>query len=417
MPANPTSAPAQAVLDAVTSAASIAEQQKKAAQAKKDAAAANLDAAKAEASRIELLKASLPAPPDATKYQAEKPTASNLNASIARITFNQVKELSDDISKAIQAAVPVTQGSKKEVTLIAESNKVRLLLAVEQATREGMCSVLARLAKLTADLRTRIDRQATLAAPAVAPLPSIASGGLLLISSIVENVMAYAASLRTQWGFATTSSTSSAETLLVSLIYSKLSRVRVVDPDAILALLGQESELAVNLLSTRNAINAARIAISDAALWSAKKRSSVHIEQGNDTAQNTAQLDAAQSADEVDRLASLTGSCMDEADKFLTALFIIDAQGGTIFDSAQRGEILRKSLGAIESVYTLLVKIVSSDADTVASDRLFSGLKLYVGTTTTAQWKLIDCRGVIRGTGAHMVTTKPHQIQLTTDKI
>lgn len=423
---NSSHAQTPADLDAATLSANIAEQQKKAAQARKDAAVADAEAANlatktandlsktkaevdkakadAEKAQMDAVKAGLPTPPDPSKYRAEMPTAPTLNATITRLTYEQAEVLSTDLGTEIAAAL--ANATPATTALIADDGKVRTLLALEQATREGLLSVTTRVTSITSNLHGKIAAQ---------PTPAFAPGALLLIGSVLENVMAYASAMRTQWGFATFSATSNAEAVLVPLVQAKLvTKVSLVEADPTLALPSATSEISKGLAKLRTAIDSARKEISAAAAWSKDKRESTVPKDDKDEPGKKAHADAVKLADEVDRLALLVGTTSDEADKFVAAMFVVDAQMSTTFDAAQRGETLRGTLDN-KDVYTLVVKVITSDADTVATDRLFSGLKVYVGNTTLARWKLIDSKGVVRGVGAKKATNGPHRIVLKTE--
>jgi hypothetical protein len=412
----------QAELEAATASANVAEQLKKAAQSRKETAAANLEATKLVAesekakveldtSRLTLLKSGLPASPDVKKYLPEKPSAPVLNATIDRLTFEQVDKMatkfSDEIRKSLDA-----KPDKPRPVLVFDSNKVRALLAVEQAVREGMISVEKRVGNSVDALRAKLAVQPTATLAPDGPRPAMAPGSLLLISSIVENVMAYAAILKTQWGFATASTSSNAEATLLPLVQSRLmADATIIEPDAALALSNAPSALLGHLAAIRTVIDDARKTVSDAASKSQAIRSAVL--HNNEPSSVTAQSELSRHADDIDHLALATATEADEADKFLSTLLTLDTQGTSLIDSAQRGEALRSSLGGSAPIYTLVIKVVASDADTVVTDRLFSGLKIYIGTTILAQWKLIDAGGVIRGINASMTSASPHQIALT----
>jgi len=131
----------------------------------------------------------------------------------------------------------------------------------------------------------------------------------------------------------------------------------------------------------------------------------------NDEATKTSRIEALRPADEVDRLAVVVGATADEADKLVSALFVVDAQGNTPYDAALRGEAIR-TIQSGKTVLTLVLRVVTADADTVATDRLFSGLKIYVGNATVARWKLIGSNGSLKGAGAAIEMTVPARVNL-----
>jgi hypothetical protein len=95
------------------------------------------------------------------------------------------------------------------------------------------------------------------------------------------------------------------------------------------------------------------------------------------------------------------------------ALLVVDAQSNTPFDAARRGEALADTLSKVSRTLTLTLKVIASDADTVATDRLFGGLKVFAGNTTIARWKLTGSNGVVVGSGSEMLSAAPARIPLT----
>jgi hypothetical protein len=411
---DPTVAQTQADLDKATLAANIAEQEKKAAESKKAAAIAAADAAaaaskaandlaknkaesdkskadadkaKADADKavFDSVKAGLPTPPDPTKYKIDKPSAPALGATIGRLTYEQAVGLADKIGPKVVTAAAA--GS----TLVADDAKVRTLMAMGTATKEGLLTAQSGLDGQTRALQDRMKAQ---------PRTAFATGTALAIGSLLENVLAYATILRTQYGFATVSATTNAEATLTALVLGQLAgQLSFVDAEG--ALPQANSEVAGRLAGLRNAILAARTAIGEAARWSKERRAAApsgttDAEKAASRANNTRE------ADEVDRMAEALGKAVDEAQKLTAALFVVDAQGNTAFDAAQRGEALTKTLSGAAKVMTLTLKVVSSDVDTVATDGLFRGLRVSAGNTTIARWKLVDSTGKLIGAGAEM---------------
>jgi len=368
-------------------------------KAKSDAgkAAADADKAKADADKavFDSVKAGLPAPPDPTKYKIEKPAAPALGATIGRLTYQQAVKLAGKIGPKVAAAAA---GS----TLVADDAKVRTLMAMGTATREGLLTAKSGLDGQIEALQNRMKGQ---------PMTAFSSGTALAIGSLLENVLAYATILRTQYGFATVSATTNAEATLTASVLGQLAgQLSFVDADG--ALPQASSEVAGRLGGLRNTILTARTAISDAARWSKERRDAAPV--GTTDAEKAAFRAAnTRAADEVDRLAEALGKAVDEAQKLTAALFVVDAQGNTAYDAAQRGEALTKTLTSGGKVMTLTLKVISSDVDTVATDGLFSRFKVYAGNTTIGRWKLVDSTGKLISAGAEMEQQGPERVQLT----
>ncbi len=368
-------------------------------KAKSDAgkAAADADKAKADADKavFDSVKAGLPTPPDPAKYKIDKPAAPALGATIGRLTYQQAAKLAAKIGPKIAAAAAGN-------TLVADDAKVRTLMAMGTATKEGLLTAQSGLDGQTKALQGRMKDQ---------PMTAFATGTALAIGSLLENLLAYATILRTQYGFATVSSTTNAEATLTALVLGQLAeRLSFVDADG--ALPQANSEVAGRLGGLRHTILTARAAIGDAARWSKERRDAAP--SGTTDAEKAASRAAnARAADEVDRLAEALGKAVDEAQKLTAALFVVDAQGNTAYDAAQRGEALTKTLTGAGKVMTLTLKVVSSDVDTVATDGLFRGFKVYAGNTTIGRWKLVDSTGKLISAGAEMEEQGPQRVELT----
>lgn len=427
-------------LDAATLAAQIAEQQKVAAEAKKAAAQAEADAAaiaakaandlakgkadadkaradadkakvdiekskadadksKADADKaaIETVKAGLPAAPDPSKYKIDKPTAPNLAATVGRLTYDQAVLLAASMSADIN-----TKAAGK--TLLPDDAKVRTLMAMGTATKEALLTAKTGLDGQVNAVKDKINQN-----PATAFAPGVA----LAIGALAENILSYAYILRTQYGFTTASVSSNAEAALTALVLQKAiaGGITVIDADG--ALPQNPSDISNQLGSLRNSIKTARDTVLAAGSESKKRRDAAPV--GADDAAKAANRAAnIKFADELDRLADTLGKTIDEAQKLAAALFVVDAQGNIPFDLAQRGETLAATLSG-KSIATLTLKVITSDADTVATDGIFRGFKVYAGNTTVARWKLVDSKGVVIGAGASMKNSEMERIKLKGD--
>ncbi|PIM54302.1 hypothetical protein CS062_05185 [Roseateles chitinivorans] len=388
-----------------------------AAKAANDLAKGKADTDKAQAdaekARFDAVKAGLPTPPDPTKYKIDKPAAPTLSATVAKLTFNQAKSLSSTIAASVAetlAPFVVQPGSTvkgpdttelKKVALLADDGKGRTLLALSTATKEALVGVDARVKETMLDLKAKKTNQ---------PAPAFGPGALLMIGSLLENVVSYATILRTQYGFATVSVTSNAEAALQALVQGDLARweVRVVDTDALLPLPPNSSDLGAKLKALRATISAAHVEARDTARL--VKQTRENVPAGETEAAKKARMAF---ADEVERKATELEQTVDEAEKFVAALLVTDVQGNTPFDAAQRGEALADTLTKVQRKLTFTLKVITSDADTVATDRLFAGFKVFAGNTTVARWKLTNSDGVVAGAGAEMLSSAPARITLT----
>ena len=368
-------------------------------KAKADASKASADADKAKAdadkATFDSVKAGLPTPPDPAKYKIEKPAAPALGATIGRLTYQQAVKLAAKIGPKVASAAA---GS----ILVADDVKVRTLMAMGTATKEGLLTAKSGLEGQTKSLRERMADQ---------PTTAFAVGTALAIGSLLENVLAYATILRTQYGIASASATTNSEAALTALVLAQLAgQVTFVDADG--ALPQASSNISGQLGGLRTTILTARGVVADAARWSKERRDAApkgttEVEKAASRAANV------KAADEVDRLAEALGKAVDEAQRLTAALFVVDAQGNTAYDAAQRGEALASTLAEGGKVMTLTLKVISSDVDTVATDRLFSGLKIYAGNTTIGRWKLVDSTGKLVSAGAEMEEQGPQRIALS----
>lgn len=437
--AEPAVAQTQADLDKAKLAADIAEQQKKTAEAKKatavaeaeataiatkaandliknqaetDKAKADAEKAKTEADKakveagkakfeaekaeIDTFKAALPTAPDTSKYKVDKPSAPTLNATVGRLTFEEAKDLAAKLGPTILSKV-----SGK--VLVADDGKVRALMAVAAATSESLTLVDTDVR----DRQERLDKRLK-EAPAVAS-PTAA----LAIGSLLENILAYATILRTQYGFGTASTKTSAQEVLSALILEKVvgqTGTSYVDPDGAFPM--SASDLMQKLGRLKATLVSARTLLANAPQDSRKLREATPPATATDAEKAAFKAAKAKAADLADRDAEALAKSVEEAQKFLVGLFVVDAQGTSPFDAAQRGETLKAALGT-GSVAVLTVEVITSDADTVATDRLFSGFKAYVGTTTIARWKLVGGDGKVIAAGADVESHPPHRVQLT----
>ena len=435
----PAVAQTQADLDKAKLAADIAEQQKKAAEAKKAVAAAEAEAAavatkaandiiknqaetdkaKADAEKakteadkakveagkakfevekaeIDAFKAGLPTVPDTSKYKVDKPSAPTLNATVGRLTFEEAKDLAASMGPAILSKA----GGR---VLVGDDGKVRALMAVADATNESLILVETDVKDRLDRLDKRLKEAPTIASPTAA----------LAIGSLLENILAYATILRTQYGFGTASTKSNAEEALTALIVEMVvgqAGTSYVDPDGAFPMTG--SVLMQRLNKLKATLASARTQLANAPQDSRKLRETTPPAAATEAEKAAFKASKAKAADLADLDAEALAKSIEDAQKFLVGLFVVDAQGTSPFDAAQRGETLKAALGT-GTVALLSVKVIPSDADTVATDRLFSGFKAYVGTSTIARWKLVGGDGKVIAAGADVKSHAPQRVQLT----
>lgn len=366
-------------------------------KAKTDADKAKVEAGKAkfevEKAEIEAFKAGLPTPPDPTKYKVDKPSAPTLNATVGRLTFEQAKTLAGNLA-------PKIFEKAQDKILVGDDGRLRALTALATATSESLTLVSADVTDRHRRLDDRLGGQ-----------PKVASAtAALAIGSLLENVLAYATILRTQYGFGTASTSANAEAALVALVLdAKPATTTFVDMDGVFPQ--ASSDLAKKLELLKKNLADARTLLAESPRRSRELREKAP-DGATDAEKAASKAANAKAADDAGPLTEALAKSVDEAHKFVAGILVVDAQGTSPFDAAQRGETLKATLAA-KSVATLSLKVISSDADTVATDRLFSGFKVFVGTSTVARWKVVDSTGVLLGAGADMVGNPPERIQLT----
>ncbi|MBL8306176.1 MAG: hypothetical protein JNM33_05735 [Rubrivivax sp.] len=404
-------------LAAAKLAAEIAEQQKKAAEARKAAAVADAEAANAAAkaaselakaradadkaladaqlAQANALKAGLPTPPDPSKYRPEAPAAPDLKATVLKLTFEQTDRLAEQLAPKIQAAVVAALGpgaAIEGVLLMPDDDKARALLAQHRGVGASLDLIEAGLRSMTLDLlEAKADEVRAFA------------GTALAVGSLLENALAYAAALRKVYGFATEDAKTEAEPILLAKLRGHMaaSRLRVVDVTAAWPGEGQSSALTAKLDAVRVRIGEAREAVRKATRAPSPGRGAGPDGKTSEQDKKTRQAKAEALAKQA-----------DDAEKFLVALHAVNAQGSTLLFDAQRGERLSALLTASTKSFTLAVSVAGSHADTVATDRLFSGLKVHVGNTTVAHWKLVGADGVVLAAGAELDALSPRRVEL-----
>lgn len=412
-------AQSDAAIAAATAKTNLAKAQADTEKAQVDAANAAATAkialakaqAEAEKAQIDAAKSGLPNIPDPSKYKIDKPTAVTLTATVSRLTFYQAHGLANSLANDIAAAV-AKLNSQQPVALVPDDVRLRTMLALEQSANNAAVVAHTRL-------NHSINELDVLMSPVVAPPPPIplvvpAAAPLALIANLAETALAYATILRTQYAFVSVSTSANAEATLIAQAQSKLASqggIELVDPEAVLVLSTANSTLAGNLKTLTDTITRARQKILEAGAWSRGKRGQAPLPEAASEADKRARAAELATAAEVDRaVAALTGSS-DDAGKMIAALYAVDAQGNTPIDAALRGEALRAGLSN-KTVLTLTLKVVAADADTAVSDGLFRGLRVHVGHTTVARWKLSDSRGVLRGAGVSAESSSPSRVAL-----
>ncbi len=397
-------------LAAAKLAAEIADQLKKAAEARKAAAVADAEAANAAAkaasdlakaqadaqlAQANALKAGLPTPPDPSKYLPGTPSAPDLKATVLKLTFEQTDRLAEQLAPKIQAAVvaALAPGAAIEgVLLMPDDDKARALLAQHRGVAASLDLIEAGLHSMTLDLlEAKADEVRAFA------------GTALAVGSLLENALAYAAALRKVYGFATQDAKTAAEAILLAKLRGRMaaSRLRVVDVTAAWPREGQSSALTAKLDAVRVRIGEAREAVR-------KTTRAPSPGPGAGTAGKASEQDKKTRQAKAEALAKQA----DDAEEFLVALHAVNAQGSTLLFDAQRGERLSALLAAPTKSFTLAVSLAGSHADTVATDRLFSGLKIHVGNTTVAHWKLVGADGVLLAAGAELDALALKRVEL-----
>lgn len=414
-------AQSDAAIAAATARTNLAKAQAEAEKAQVDASNAAATAkvalakaqAEAEKAQIDAAKAGLPTIPDPAKYKIDKPTAVTLTATVSRLTFHQAHGLANRLADDIAATVTGLNAAQP-VALVPDDVRLRTLLALEQSVNNAAVVARSRLVHSIGELN------AMMAPVPVQPPPptnlglGAAAAPLSLIGNLAETALAYATILRTQYAFSSVVTSSNAEATLVAQAQSKLAsrqNLEVVDPEAVLVLSTSASTITKNTRDLTDTIALARQKVLDAAAWSKEKRGQPPLPDTATDTQKKARAAELAAAAEVDRVAATLGGSSDDAGKMMAALYVVDAQGNTPIDAALRGEALRSGLSN-KLVLTLTLKVISADADTVVSDGLFRGLRMHVGHTTVARWKLSDSGGVLRGAGVSAEANSPSRVEL-----
>lgn len=439
-------APSQAAVDEQKRIADYWEAVKRESDAKKAIAEAQVTIANAEAAakaalakaeadadkaKLDYLKAQLPSIPDPAKYKLAAPTAPNVAATASKMTFKEVKTLSEKIASAIEAqlkdlaaskttppavattppattttaeAAPSAAGAtaSHKSLLLPEDARTRTLIALSRAVREMLDQANKRLAgegdRLDAKVAGRIAPRSAIFLPA--------------LSALGELVLSYATILRTQYGFTTVSQTSLAEAVLRSNVLGKLAAsrdIQIIEPDAIIPVTpspGTTFPELDKLTALQKTIDVVGEKVRSAAQKvEALRRSAPGLPEDQKKA-------ALKLAEEIEVMATALTTSADQVNKALAALYVADAQGNTALDSALRGGMLDQKLQSSPHSYVFSLKAAASDVDTLAANRFFSGLHVGVGSNTIAHWRLTSIDGVIRGSASDQQDSPLEKVKL-----
>jgi hypothetical protein len=239
-------------------------------------------------------------------------------------------------------------------------------------------------------------------------------GGVVAVGELAAS---FATILKSKYAFDTVSQTTLAGGVLAAKVYEALASdpcTSVLEPDAILSL--------ATLSCDAEKIDAdwaeelkhvwwlcEEVVQDRATVKKAFAEATGRLQKQDSKGRKNQDLEA--SAKKLEDGAKRLSDLADDAEKSLTALFALDAQGNSLIDAAIRGGILRDILKGT-GVFSLTLKTLSSDVDVVARDCLFCTLRVNLASNTVVSWLLVDHKGKVRTTGAIRKDTPMERIQL-----
>lgn len=361
-------------------------------KAEQDLAKSKIDADKAKA---DLIKGLLPTAPDTNKYKTAAVTPPQLNAHSLLLTYTVATETAKLISSELASAIKTPQCDRKQLGLpiiMGQDSKARILLSMYRGLTKALPAT-------TSELKQKSDAIALMAtdknnfAPALAAAPQI-------LASLGETVVSFATILKKQTGFVSTNQTELARSIFTSAVVGQLVGNAVfLVPEASLSIGDDDKSIIEKQIQELNSkIRSSRsIAISAEALSTKLKLSAAKPKQDNKSTTAANAGDLAKS-DRLDIAVKELITLIDEAKKAVGDLMRSDGTSSSLFDQALQAEILTSKLKT-SCAYTLALDVVASDIDTVATDRLIGGLKLYTAGTTVATWALTNEDGRIISKG------------------
>lgn len=388
--------------EAADAAAAIVEANNKARLATEKA---ELDADKA---RTDYYKSLLPTPPDPKKYSLAAPAAPNYPATA---TYRNVIAIQDKdnglvvkLSKAIDAALTSDKVcTDKPKTVILEDPKTKPSIGLYKTTMVFVVDADNQLKAQTAALKKGLEEMVVsgyrlYSAPAVL-------GALGIISNLGETVISFASILRTQYGAATQSQTTSIDSLLATSVLGHLAGSRsIIDPDAVIDVPLDKTLTTPWDDPTTNAPASSNTLLGlSAKLGSTMREARKLLDSANERIKKD--TEAAKKADpkttfvsQFEKPVQQLAALVDSTNKQLLALYTSDAQGGIPFDIAQKGEAIAVTM-ASSCAYVLSLKAIASDVDTVAADGIFKGYRVSMATNSVARWKVVRPNGTLLGSG------------------
>ena len=350
--------------------------------------------------------------PDPDKYKIADPKAPKLNASTSKLAYSNAATIAARIVTIIRTATPQKCCAKDD----DKTNPISILLTDSSAqsllTQSASTQSVLSLAK-----KKLIAQRALLKASTEAKDEKAAAPAIGVISDVVQLAASFALILKPSRAFDSVSHQAVADSAFQSEVVGKLAAsecITVHNPSAITNL----STVPVPGVADKNAPIELTLAAEltqeiglsrDEIKTANEKIATMAKPVGNETKKEKADR-AATLKKFTDQVATFS-ALVDECDKGLTALYLIDAQGNSPLDLAVRGGILRKTLTG-RSVYTLALRTISSDADIIAKDCLFCEYKVMVGTTTAVSWQLTDQTGIITSAGMDSEHTALAKISL-----
>lgn len=405
----------QADVDAQKLRADLLEQQKRESDAKAAIAKNTADeATAAAASKAKLAKDEADAAkakadyyqsliPDPAKYKIAEVKAPKVAATANKMAYDDTTALASIIVTAIEngtkVKAPVQGKCATQAAILPEDASVRTLMTVSRGVRKTLPLIVFRLQREESELGQAIDDAGKTVGGA--------KMGVAGLSAVGELALSLATILKPQYAFETASGLTVSDAVLRSKVAETLAKndcFNVIDSGGVLyALDGANGELPPELKLTGDLESAAtslRKAVVAARAKAAELRDKNPKPASDKDKKAAAAYAAAQaSAAALDARAKTAADSADEAEKTLTSLFTVDAQGGSPIDNAIRGGVLMSAV-AKSPAYTLTVKSVASDIDAIAKDSLFSSLKVSVSSRTIAKWQLTNSAGRVVSAGA-----------------
>ena len=349
----------------------------------------------AEQSKYKAIKEGAVTPIDPSKYQAGPAEVPKLEATVNAQTFALVEQMSQVIAAEVTSKLDNTicpKADKPTCIVLNHASGATALLALERSATTLLTQAAQSL---------EVIKQTTVAPPPLHGGMSTRSLPLLALIPIAQTGMSFAAAMRPTWGSSFVSTKDLATGLITPLTLRSLSgsgRIAIYDPTRAIAVRGSgESEVEKLFDGVGNAIAATRKPAVDLAFESVahRRKAGIAAAASNKEEKEREEKEATALEAELKALQQKVA----EASKLLAALTDVSAAGSSALEGAIKGERLRILLKD-KKLYTFDLALGASASDLVATNRLFSGLKVYAGTSSVANWTLYDTNGQQVAAGA-----------------